>query len=960
MKKQPTEFFKSFLVWLTLIVFFAGIPMIVLLGAGNEYFNLQKSKDEARLKSYVQIVATKVRQCPQGDSFWATYFSKNILPDKKNNASKDVKIWLKESRAEKKNQFDYILWDTSGDIVGNTFGSRISSKVCRELLMMILNYAVHWKEYENFRSIRLWKVNLNILRQFLGKYFDIKFSFDKFYPTKNVLIYPGITKSRPPFWFCLTEKYVVLIFIDNKSFRFKPGLYHYMKKEAIAKNVEAGLYMPFSKPAILSSFPESKRFQKLFKNMDEQMVSFHEAENSYIFLNYINPEVSIFIVVKKYYNSALFYKYVIAAFIIFTILAFPLYKYSYRALVLGIHGALSIRWKLAFLFFFASGLPIIVMLTFSQSYYKEKRIETVRKIRGKAVTMLNNFDNKLLSVYAKYEEKGNELQKKLSKQLSKNRLNKKQWRKLLNEAIKMHVAHFYIVFSHYECLITEDGIDYSNFTKKLDSLAAKKKMPSYEKNRILTSAVAKSLMNNMNGEVTSNRLMQKVGMFAESFLQKSITEISYTFVSAMDNISKWGLQNIKNLTLIKFISLPRKEQIECILLLIWLSRDLQNEVINSSLLAVNRNSLHLRILVKTPSSKTVLPSNFALSASLTKFFNEIGRNANEEFQTVSFHGKKYLCVGIKGKKLSDYQLAALYPIEEVDNTIAKKQSDLILLVVFSITLAAGLVQMLYKSFNIPLQNIEKAALAIEKRNFSLQIDSVSKDELGEIVNIFNEAMVGLEELQIAKIVQDSIFPTSELIDGNFSTFGQVVSNSNLGGSHFDYFQIDENHFGIFAAKILEKGVSAALLMGIVKTGLLCSKDLHLKPADLINKIINLISNTRKKENVDDLIKFQYLCVNNLTGEIFYSNHEAEPPIIVSKELSSCNLIEQSEANLKVGDALVIYTDKRFRSAEALSKYISVDYDESAKNYCDNILSNSVEQKEGACVVVSVFRPDKLC
>ena len=170
MKKQPVEYLKSFLVWLILIIFFAGIPMIVLFGAGNEYFNLQKSKDEARLKAYAQRVVSRASKYPQGERFWSNYFYKNIVGSK-DDTPKDIKSWLKESRKEKKNQFDYIIWDTKGNIADKSFDSKFSDSIWHEALMMILNYATFWPQYENFYSIDLWPPKMSVLRQIFGKHF---------------------------------------------------------------------------------------------------------------------------------------------------------------------------------------------------------------------------------------------------------------------------------------------------------------------------------------------------------------------------------------------------------------------------------------------------------------------------------------------------------------------------------------------------------------------------------------------------------------------------------------------------------------------------------------------------------------------------------------------------------------------------------------------------------------------
>ena len=54
--------------------------------------------------------------------------------------------------------------------------------------------------------------------------------------------------------------------------------------------------------------------------------------------------------------------------------------------------------------------------------------------------------------------------------------------------------------------------------------------------------------------------------------------------------------------------------------------------------------------------------------------------------------------------------------------------------------------------------LQEGAMAIEERNFKHRIKELSHDEFGEVSGIFNNEMVGLEELEIAKIVQERMFP----------------------------------------------------------------------------------------------------------------------------------------------------------------------------------------------------------
>ena len=113
--------------------------------------------------------------------------------------------------------------------------------------------------------------------------------------------------------------------------------------------------------------------------------------------------------------------------------------------------------------------------------------------------------------------------------------------------------------------------------------------------------------------------------------------------------------------------------------------------------------------------------------------------------------------------------------------INKQMSLLWLLGVFTMILSVGLAQMISKSFINPLLKLQNGALAIENRNFKHRLSGLSTDEFGEVGNIFNQAIVGLQELEIAKVVQESLFPKPDFSQGKAPLF--VVYR---GLCHFDY------------------------------------------------------------------------------------------------------------------------------------------------------------------------------
>ncbi|MBP5467759.1 MAG: SpoIIE family protein phosphatase [Candidatus Riflebacteria bacterium] len=261
-------------------------------------------------------------------------------------------------------------------------------------------------------------------------------------------------------------------------------------------------------------------------------------------------------------------------------------------------------------------------------------------------------------------------------------------------------------------------------------------------------------------------------------------------------------------------------------------------------------------------------------------------------------------------------------MKNIENEINQQKSMLWLLGLFTLILSVGLAQMISKSFINPLLILQNGALAIENRNFKHRLSGLAMDEFGEVGNIFNQAIVGLQELEIAKVVQENLFPKPEFEQGNFSIYGKSVTMIDVGGDYLDFFKVDDNSFAVLLGDVAGHGVGAAVFMAMAKAAILNSGELLRSPSSILNqlhKIILSATNSKQKK----IMTFQYLYVNSETGENLYSNAGACSPWIIRHSDNSIQEIKmpgpvlgafkkamykEMPLDLKPGDAIIFYTD----------------------------------------------------
>jgi serine phosphatase RsbU (regulator of sigma subunit)/HAMP domain-containing protein len=89
------------------------------------------------------------------------------------------------------------------------------------------------------------------------------------------------------------------------------------------------------------------------------------------------------------------------------------------------------------------------------------------------------------------------------------------------------------------------------------------------------------------------------------------------------------------------------------------------------------------------------------------------------------------------------------------------------------------------------------------------------------------------ELEIARMVQNSLLPQSNPTIPGLDIDGVCLPATEIGGDYFDYFQLDENTMGVVIADVTGKGTSAAFYMAVVKGIMLSLTPIYSSPKQLL-------------------------------------------------------------------------------------------------------------------------------
>ncbi len=318
---------------------------------------------------------------------------------------------------------------------------------------------------------------------------------------------------------------------------------------------------------------------------------------------------------------------------------------------------------------------------------------------------------------------------------------------------------------------------------------------------------------------------------------------------------------------------------------------------------------------ETPTDPRI-PRSFRYRSEALSLASRIRSSTPGVRQLISRGDGRLLLTGIQGTELKGFRLLGIV----LDQEIRSELSGLAWKLRF-VTLAilgAGLLigTFLTRMFLLPIRNLETGVKALEHRRFEVRIPEGSADELGMLARLMNSIMTDLADLEVARTVQESLFPRGKLQAGAWEVFGSCVTASRVGGDYFDYGPLDDDHVIIVIGDVTGHGVGAALVVSMVKA-ILSHPSTDRTPVaalEMMHRI--LVSSLHRKKMITCAIGILHLP----SGRFRWANAGHPFPFLirkgraVSQGLSGFPVgaakarFSEAEIALEPEDCLVYYTD----------------------------------------------------
>ncbi|NCB37277.1 MAG: HAMP domain-containing protein [Erysipelotrichia bacterium] len=960
--------FKNLLLWAITTICLVGIPAVLVFVTTARYFSVIEEDLKFEFKMKLQQATNEATRHVNQEKFWCRHFHEKFGEFAAANTSLTHIIhWLERQRQVFDNEFDFIAWDPDGNQKAMTFNSTFSQDEWRKVFYLTnAFFSSPWVfSYKNKIESDIEKV-----REIIGPQF-MRMTFHSLLDSREYSLgWVDSAGRKRPIGAYFVEAGGALLFFDHAKLKQYSGLRHVLKTYARnERNIAIGTL-----DASDNEFPiwqtgaiiDEKILQPGFDECETKSLNFVELAEHYIGFEFLTPNLRIFACMPRKYNElAILWRATIAA-MLYIFLMLPFFSYTWKTLANQLPGRASIRLKLAFLFIFATGIPLLAMVGISQEHYLHKRLSLMTEAQQRSIETLLSFDRRYQSALKNTATYLDKFFIKWARNSAGKELDENMLKDVREQYEKVSAQNFFVIASSSKIVGNSAGLFYYKGEIDVPVFDLKRSktfrafFPALESDLTTANLVGKKVMSDLNRVEIPGHTLSKLEIIAESLLQKSFIEITHSLIVNFGYINQWGFGYAKDMTYFKFLSTGNSELTDYLAMFFWQPVHLQSIFIKTAVIQANRNPDGFKLIAHNRLRSSFIPELDSNNLRLETFAKRLGQKPTEEIEILTVNNEQYLAVGFNGRHLDSFQLIGLYPLRNIEMVISQQKSNLFILGIFSILLAAGLAQILAKSFLKPLSALREGALAIEKRDFSHRINETGKDEFGEIASIFNNTMVGFEELEVAKIVQESLFPAPDFAQNRFKIFGKSISMGELGGDYLDFFAVNENSFALLLGDVAGHGVGAALIMAMAKTGILSSGENLASPQTILanlHKLILASKNSRQKK----IMTLQYMFINSITCEGLYANAGGCSPYIYRHSL---NIVEElkiagaplgsfkkatfSDCQIKFneGDAIIFYTDGIVESRnsngeeigyEGLQKILCKSYSTDPQVYYQNIL-----------------------
>ncbi|HOY68273.1 MAG TPA: SpoIIE family protein phosphatase, partial [Candidatus Ozemobacteraceae bacterium] len=219
-------------------------------------------------------------------------------------------------------------------------------------------------------------------------------------------------------------------------------------------------------------------------------------------------------------------------------------------------------------------------------------------------------------------------------------------------------------------------------------------------------------------------------------------------------------------------------------------------------------------------------------------------------QAAVVDGKPVILAALNCRQIWNYSLVGTLPWTHVEERVGAFRNRL-LGGACAMSLILGLLCLrVWRGVARPVAALVDGVEAMEHRRLEHRIAISTGDELERLAETFNATLAGMEELEVARVVQQKLLPAGEVTSGRWRYRGVSVMCSEVGGDYHDARLCPDGSIAFFLGDVSGHGVSAALVVAMAKAafGNLVRSGCA-EPGELLGRLNEVIIGTVRKRKM---------------------------------------------------------------------------------------------------------------
>jgi len=612
--------------------------------------------------------------------------------------------------------------------------------------------------------------------------------------------------------------------------------------------------------------------------------------------------------------------------------------------------SLSIRYVVIGIITCSNVFPILVMAVLGQQYLAQKEQILIEERRNEAVGFLRQIEEEFVASTDKIRSFASHQVDELGKILQHEALtpeNTENFRKNMGNvtgkflvvASTTYPAMSDSVFMSKERSFTFDTADESTeLSLEFIETGDRSQADRVKINQTLSKCVG-AFVAFYNDTNLSEKVLTEVELVVETVFQTKMHETFHKFLRLLDHVEHIGMGAEKHPTFMHVLSFNSEKLADYLCMFHFNQRAHAKNYMSGMRPLFQRNLHGIKVVyAQGQNLKSLEIAPYTEKMQLRELFARQTYFPQPQIELIELASQTWISTGFTSRIIADNSLIALSPIDEIQRRLSTEKQQLLMIMLINILLVAGITLVFVQTIIRPVALLQRGTAAIRKRDFSFRIPFTGKDEFGKMARVFNSALMDLEEMSLARDVQQQLFPKQQIETGEYDLFCKTVTMADLGGDYLDVVPLDNDRFVMILGDVAGHGVGAAMIMAMAKSAMLNSGDILDQPGELLGRLHDLIYRAKSKKQ-KKIMTFQYVLVDSKDHKVIYSNAGGCNPFIFRSEKQAVEELvvpgpalgsfknarfNQCKIDLAPGDSIILYTDGLVESRNDQGEEIGYD------------------------------------